>query len=229
MVLGHQAVGKSAFVVRLLTRRFIGDYDPNMERTYSVNTVMDNDHFTLEVFDSSGHHLEDGTQSDLEDQIRWADAFILMYSVTDKCSFDECCRLKFLIGYNKRRRRHLFGSTFGNVISHDCPPNVPVILVANKIDQESDRMVASDDGSKRSRGLDCDHFFEISVREQVDFPKRIVEQLYASWKRSHLPVSSLAHSISIGLSGPTSNQSVGSVTITISTITGLKNCNIILD
>ena len=45
-------------MVRLLTRRFIGDYDPNMERTYSVNTVMDNDHFTLEVFDSSGHHLE---------------------------------------------------------------------------------------------------------------------------------------------------------------------------
>lgn len=36
-----------------------------------------------------------------------ADAFVLLYSVTDKCSFDECCRLRFLIGYNKRRRRHL--------------------------------------------------------------------------------------------------------------------------
>ena len=47
-----------AFVVRLLTRRFIGDYDPNLERSYSVNTVMDNDHFMLEVLDSGGHHLE---------------------------------------------------------------------------------------------------------------------------------------------------------------------------
>jgi hypothetical protein len=41
----------------------------------------------------------------LEANIRWADVFILMYSVTDKCSFDECSRLKFLINYNKRRRR----------------------------------------------------------------------------------------------------------------------------
>lgn len=28
-----------------------------------------------------------------------------MYSVTDKCSFDDCNRLKFLINYNKRRRK----------------------------------------------------------------------------------------------------------------------------
>lgn len=28
-----------------------------------------------------------------------------MYSVTDKCSFDECNRLKFLINYNKRRKK----------------------------------------------------------------------------------------------------------------------------
>lgn len=44
---------------------------------------------------------------DFEATIRWADAFILMYSVTDKCSFDECARLQFLIGYNKRRRKNI--------------------------------------------------------------------------------------------------------------------------
>lgn len=43
--------------------------------------------------------------SNLETNIRWAEAFILIYSVTDKCSFDECNRLKFLINYNKRRRK----------------------------------------------------------------------------------------------------------------------------
>lgn len=41
----------------------------------------------------------------LESNIRWAEAFILMYSVTDKCSFEEVNRLKFLINYNKRRRK----------------------------------------------------------------------------------------------------------------------------
>lgn len=42
---------------------------------------------------------------DLDTQLKWADAFILVYSVTDKCSFDECNRLKFLINYHKRRRK----------------------------------------------------------------------------------------------------------------------------
>jgi len=50
-------------------------------------------------------------------------------------------------------------------------------------------MVASGDGMKRSRDLECDHFYEISVREHVDFPKRVVEHLYSCWKRSHIPVS----------------------------------------
>jgi len=116
-----------------------------------------------------------------------------MYSVTDKCSFDECCRLKFLIGYNKRRRRNLFGSSFGSINGAECAAsNVSVVLVANKIDQENDRMVANRDGMRRSRDLECDQFFEISVREHVDFPKHIMEHLYSSWKRSHLPSATRA-------------------------------------
>lgn len=35
----------------------------------------------------------------LEEKIRWADAFILLYSVTDPCSFSEINRLKFLISH----------------------------------------------------------------------------------------------------------------------------------
>lgn len=48
---------------------------------------------------------QESDNANLESNIRWADAFILMYSVTDKCSFDEVNRLKFLINYNKRRKK----------------------------------------------------------------------------------------------------------------------------
>lgn len=41
----------------------------------------------------------------LEADLRRADAFIIMYSVTDKCSFDDTSRLKFLITYAKRRKK----------------------------------------------------------------------------------------------------------------------------
>lgn len=49
--------------------------------------------------------IQEADSITLEANIRWAEAFVLTYSVTDKCSFDECNRLKFLINYNKRRRR----------------------------------------------------------------------------------------------------------------------------
>jgi hypothetical protein len=35
---------------------------------------------------------------------------------------------------------------------------------------------------KRSRDLGCDLFFEISVREEVDVAKRVMEDLYFRWK-----------------------------------------------
>lgn len=97
----------------------------------------------------------------LETNIRWAEAFILMYSVTDKCSFDECYRLKFLINYNKRKRR-IGGS------SKDGITEVPVVLVGNKVDQTLDRMVTLEEGQKRSKEIGCVCFHEISVRESID-------------------------------------------------------------
>lgn len=49
-------------------------------------------------------------------------------------------------------------------------------------------------GDKRSRDLGCDLFFEISVREEVDVAKRVMEDLYFRWKynqshhhQHHLP------------------------------------------
>ena len=40
-------------------------------------------------------------------------------------------------------------------------------------------------GEKRSRDLGCDLFFEISVREEVDVAKNVIEDLYFRWKYNH--------------------------------------------
>lgn len=114
-------------VVRFITHRYIGEYDSS-ERMYSFNTTIDKENVNFEILDSTGQLVIDknflqGLTVDeniyalfifqeneslinaLETNIRWAEAFILMYSVTDKCSFEEVNRLKFLINYNKRRRK----------------------------------------------------------------------------------------------------------------------------
>ncbi|ALC38817.1 CG5160 [Drosophila busckii] len=174
MVLGQSGVGKTAMVVRFITRRFIGEYDPNLEKIYTCQTTLDNESVQFDILDATGQLQElDGVT--LEANIRWADAFILVYSITDKCSFDECSRLKFLINYNKRRRK--LGSA-----SKDCALDIPVILVGNKTDQTGDRMVNLEEGQRRFRELSCACFHEISVRESVDQVQNVFRDVFRFWR-----------------------------------------------
>ncbi|KAH8271025.1 hypothetical protein KR018_000580 [Drosophila ironensis] len=174
MVLGQSGVGKTAMVVRFITRRFIGEYDPNLEKIYTCQTTLDKEQIQFDILDATGQLQElDGVS--LESNIRWADAFILMYSITDKCSFDECSRLKFLINYNKRRRK--LGSA-----SKDYTLDIPVILVGNKTDQPGDRMVSLEEGQRRFRELSCACFHEISVRESVDQVQNVFRDVFRFWR-----------------------------------------------
>ncbi|KAK9871284.1 hypothetical protein WA026_011554 [Henosepilachna vigintioctopunctata] len=174
MILGQGGVGKTAMVVRFITRRYIGDYDPSLEKIYTYHTVIDNEMVYFDILDTAGQPHENECLA-LEANIRWAEAFILMYSVTDKCSFDECYRLKFLINYNKRRRR------LGSVV-RDGIGDVPVLLVGNKIDQVEDRMVSSEEGQKRSKEIGCVCFHEISVRESIDQVWSVFRDICRFWR-----------------------------------------------
>ncbi|XP_063375264.1 ras-related and estrogen-regulated growth inhibitor [Cydia amplana] len=176
MVLGQSGVGKSALVVRFITRRFIGEYDPNLEKIYAFQTVIDNEMVYFEILDSAGDPHE-SEYTNLESNIRWAEAFILMYSVTDKCSFDECHRLKFLINYNKRRRR-IASSMKGSVLE------TPVVLVGNKVDQPGDRMVSTEEGQRRCKEIGCVCFHEISVRESIDQVWAVFNDARRFWRVS---------------------------------------------
>ncbi|XP_046395015.1 ras-related and estrogen-regulated growth inhibitor isoform X2 [Ischnura elegans] len=178
MVLGQAGVGKSALVVRFITRRYIGEYDPNLEKVYAFHTMLGGEAVSFEILDTAGQPHE-GENVRLESNIRWAEAFVLMYSVTDKCSFDECNRLKFLINYNKRRRlmRRCGGGsstigkdttvgwsisapwnpwlssshfTLGSSAANVAPDTPIVILVGNKTDAWGERMVTHDEGERRS-------------------------------------------------------------------------------
>ncbi|KAG7168345.1 Ras-related and estrogen-regulated growth inhibitor-like 1 [Homarus americanus] len=174
-----ERISRDALVVRYITRRYIGEYDPCLERVYPHTAVIDTETLALEILDSAGQSHVSMMETDvgmmlsqetdsvrLEGNIRWADVFVLMYSVTDKCSFDDCNRLKFLINYNKRKRR--IPSPTSKVGGKDGSWEVPVVLVGNKKDQGGDRMVTTEEGFKRSRDIGCHAFHEISVRESIE-------------------------------------------------------------
>ncbi|VVC24843.1 Small GTP-binding protein domain,P-loop containing nucleoside triphosphate hydrolase,Small GTPase [Cinara cedri] len=171
MIMGQPGVGKTALLVRFVTKRFIGDYDSNLEKMYMYQVTMDSETVNFEILDTAAYIQY--KSCNMEMNMRWADVFILVYSITDKCSFDDCSRLKFLINYNKKKRR---------LSTKEHLSDVPVILVGNKIDQQYDRMVTYADGKKRSQELGCVAFHEISVREDVDQAYEVFKEAYTCWK-----------------------------------------------
>ncbi|KAI0221390.1 Ras-related and estrogen-regulated growth inhibitor [Lamellibrachia satsuma] len=176
LVLGQPGVGKTALIVRYVTQRFIGEYDPTLEKMYTHQTEIDGERVTFEILDTAGCHPDDHGYG-LEDHIRWANAFIVVYSVTDRWSFDECSRLLFLVNYAKRCRRH---STNGGSSSRQ----MPVMLVGNKNDLEAERVVSVAEGTTRSLEIaGCTAFSDISVRESPGSVRRMFTELYRSSSR----------------------------------------------
>ncbi|XP_026564586.1 ras-like protein family member 11A [Pseudonaja textilis] len=53
-VLGTVGVGKSAMIVRFLTKRFIGDYEPNTGNLYSRLVHIEGDQMFLQIQDTPG-------------------------------------------------------------------------------------------------------------------------------------------------------------------------------
>lgn len=79
--------------------------------------------------------------------------------------------------------------------------DVPVILVANKIDQFEDRMVSTEEGQKRSQEIGCACFHEISARESVEECQGVFRDICRFWRFiSRFPKLKRSKSDSIRLS-----------------------------
>ncbi|XP_056157092.1 ras-related and estrogen-regulated growth inhibitor [Lampris incognitus] len=155
LVLGMHNTGKTALCVRFLTKRFIGDYDHKKEITYRCLRTVDQVAVDLEVLDTA---CKDSSLASLECSIRWADGFLLLYSITQRLSFLEIPGLKKLIDHTKQ-----------SLVA-------PTVLIANKADMEIGREVTTEEGEKLAKDLRCG-FKELSVAEAVVSVEAAVVQL----------------------------------------------------
>ncbi|KAM3918095.1 ras-related and estrogen-regulated growth inhibitor-like protein [Leptodactylus fuscus] len=146
LVLGAENVGKSALTVRFLTRRFIGEYVAT-ESIYTHNIIVDGRETTFSIWDSVCPQNPSPQTCVSEEQLRWADGFILVYSICDRGSFNVVRQQ--LQRIRQLKKRH--GSA-------------PVIIVGNKRDLQHRREISSEEGRLLAISSDCD-FFETSAAE----------------------------------------------------------------
>ncbi|KAM8873619.1 ras-like protein family member 11B [Spinachia spinachia] len=170
-VIGGGGVGKTALVVRFLTRRFIGDYERNAGNLYSREVQVDREQVTIQVQDTPGVEMTDNTIN-LPDHVtcsvQWADAVVLVYSTTDRRSFDLIEQL----------HRQVVRSGGANM--------PPVILLANKSDLLHLRCVDSQQGALLASTLGCS-FYEVSASEDYSQVHRAFHRLCCQLAKQQPP------------------------------------------
>ncbi|XP_057290471.1 ras-related and estrogen-regulated growth inhibitor-like [Hydractinia symbiolongicarpus] len=138
LLLGSRGVGKSALVVRYITRRFIGDYDHSFDTRYITSVNMQNRISQIEFIDPV--YCEQETDELQRNHVIRTDGIILVYSVTDRESFYN---ISVLYEY------------IHNIRLNDIPP---VVIVANKIDLDGTKQVSTTEGCELAQKLNCAYY-----------------------------------------------------------------------
>ncbi|XP_074607376.1 uncharacterized protein LOC141860257 [Acropora palmata] len=158
-ILGKDGVGKSALLVRFITRRFIGEY-ARLEDCYTVHVEIENEDMELQIADTAGEN----TTEKLSLICRQGDMFFVLYSITDRSSFEEA----------KRIGRFIKESPQGDAVS--------MVIVANKSDLEHFRRVTFEEGNELSKELNCD-FHEVSTAEDCKKVREVVRSSLLNFMR----------------------------------------------
>ncbi|XP_071105360.1 ras-related protein Rap-2a-like [Haliotis cracherodii] len=157
VVLGGEGVGKSTLISKFLGDQFLEKYKGTFETIYSRQFEDRGVRVNLEIVDiTKGDSVPSVRQMAIEN----GDAFILVYSVVDKDSFEQLYKLRDLILELKGEQK------------------VPVFIVANKVDIDAERKTPIWQVADAVATIDWEHMYmELSAadKEQVD---RLFRQLF---------------------------------------------------
>lgn len=125
VVVGDGGVGKSAITIQFFQKLFVTDYDPTIEDSYLQHVEVDGQWCMLDVLDTAGQEEFSAMR---EQYMRKGDGFLLVYSVTDKNSYEN------IINFHTQILRVKDRDTY------------PMLLVANKVDLVHLRKVTEEQG-----------------------------------------------------------------------------------
>ncbi|XP_051817137.1 GTPase NRas-like [Antechinus flavipes] len=119
VVMGACCVGKTALTIQFTENHFVTEYDPTIQDSYLMHSVVDEEPCHLDIVDTTGNEQFYPLRNQ---NARWGEGFLLVYAVNDPHSFQN---VNFFWHYLRRVKG---------------TDRLPVVLVANKVDL-SDRLV----------------------------------------------------------------------------------------
>ena len=130
---------------------FFSDYDPTIEDSYVKQCLIDNQIAQLEILDSAGQE----EFKPMRDQyIRVGEGFLLVFSLTDRRSLDECYKLH------------------RDIVRIKDTDDVPMLLVGNKLDL---RQIGMESQAQAAAATMRIPFFETSARTRHNIDEVFME------------------------------------------------------
>jgi len=146
VLVGGGGVGKSALSIQYISNTFVEEYDPTIEDSYRKQAIVEDQSCMIDILDTAGQE----EYSALRDQwMRDREGFIIVFSIENLKSFNEVSKW----------RNHILrvkDSTEG-----------PIILVANKSDLESERVVSREEVDALAKSYNIP-FLEVSAKNRVN-------------------------------------------------------------
>jgi GTPase KRas protein len=151
-VIGKSLVGKSAMTNVFIRSKFLEEYDTTIEDKYTVEKYILDKLCVIDILDTAG---QDDYTSLLDTWINSSDGFILVFSITDRESFDNL-KLKY------ERIKMIKGDDFR------------VILAGNKSDMSENRVVSNEEAMKVAISWGSD-YVECSAKNMLNVDKAFVK------------------------------------------------------
>ncbi|XP_031550814.1 ras-like protein RAS2 [Actinia tenebrosa] len=146
VVVGGGGVGKSALTIQFIQSHFVSDYDPTIEDSYRKQCVIDDRVAHLDILDTAGQEEFSAMR---EQYMRSGEGFLLVFSVTDRSSFDEINKF-----YNQ-------------ILRVKDRSEFPMIIAGNKSDLEYERTVSTAEGQELARQLRIP-YLETSAKQRTN-------------------------------------------------------------
>ena len=126
-VVGGGGVGKSTLTIRHIEGKFLneGVYDATIEDSYLKEEIVDGETHFVDILDTAGQEEYIALR---DSYMRQREGFIIVYTITERKSIEEVCQ------FVKQIRR---------VKESD---DIPMVLVGNKCDLESERQLSAVQG-----------------------------------------------------------------------------------
>ena len=169
LLLGDSSVGKTCFLMRYTDNTFQDIHMSTIGLDYKLKNVQleDGKMVKIQVWDTAG---QDRFRSITKNYYKGAHGIILIYDVTENKSFENL-------------------KNWMNQIKEEVSNRVTIVLVGNKIDDEENRKITTEQGESMAKEFDI-MFFECSAKtgENIDgifnnLVKKVVENFAKSAER----------------------------------------------